>query len=462
MPLHFSIPKYLLAIFPFLFFSCDRREISENDFSAYFGGEIINPKAQYILFCKDNQILDTIYIDNNNKFTKKFDSLIPGMYILKHNENTKYVFFDKNDSLNVRINTNDYSHLSSFYGIGRNKNNFLLEMFASNIDNKNNLDFHYKKNYNKFRISNDSLKDARTAFYLRRKTEIGWNNDFDLYAKAIIDFDYFTRLEIYPFAHHEYTSKKIKDSLPENYYAFRKKINFNNEKLSEFSPFTRYLATMLNSIVSEQNLTTDFEKNIAKLNIVDTLITNQKVKNKVINNIAFMYLLEDQNIKNNKAFLNRYFEISTDSTQQNEILKIKNSIKNLAKNNKLPSVDLIDLQNTHHDLNTEIDKKTIIFFWTKNSINHYNASLKKINELKKIHPEYDFIAINIDNDYESWKNIITYRNNKNIIDLQVKDFSKLKDLWIVNRLNRAIILNEDGSIKDVFVNIFDSNFLSKM
>lgn len=446
----------------FLSVSCNKKEIDTNDYHAYFGGEIIDAKSQYILFCKDNRVIDTLYIDKQNKFAKKFDSLTPGMYIIKHSDKSKYVFFDKNDSLSVRINTKDFEHASSFFGTGKNKNNFLLEFFACNIDNKNNLDYHFKKNYEKFKKSNDSLKDARTAFYLRRKTEIGWNNDFDLYANAILDFEYYTRLEIYPYAHLEYTNNNIKDSLPENYYNFRNKIDFNNEKLSEFSPFTRYLAIMLNSMVSEKNIVNDYDRNIEKIKIVDSLITNQKVKNKILNNIAFVYLLEDQNISNNNEFLKRYFEISTDTTQHNEIIKIKNSIKHLSEHNKLPEVGLVDVNNHIFNLNKNINKQTVIVFWTKNAINHYNSSQKKINELAKKSPKTAFISINIDQDFETWSKIIKYRNNPNTIELQVQDFSKLKDLWIINKLNRTIILNNDGSIKEVFVNIFDEDFENKI
>lgn len=454
--------KLIYFAFSIILFSCNDKKKDKNDFSAYFGGEIINPKSQYLLFCRDNKVIDTLYIDENNKFLKKFDSLTPGMYILKNSNNTKYVFFDKNDSLNLRINTKDFEHASSFYGEGRDKNNFLLEMFASNIDIKNKLSFQYNKNLKKFKKSNDSLKDARTAFYLRRKTEIGWNSEFDMYAKAMIDFDYYTRLEIYPHAHFEYTNNKITDSLPENYFDFRKKINFNNEKLSEFSPFTRYLAVMLNSIVEVKNLNNDLEENIIKLNIVDSLITNPKVKNKILNNIAFMYLLEDQNIESNKKFLNRYFEISTDTTQHNEIIKIKNSIKNLNDNNRLPKVDFIDINKKKYDLVSNINKKTIIFFWTKNALNHYYSTHRKIDELSELFPEYNFISVNIDSDTDNWAKFISNKKYPNTIELQAKDFSQLKDLWIINRLNRAIILNNDGSIKEVFANLFDDDFTKKL
>lgn len=54
------------------------------------------------------------------------------------------------------------------------------------------------------------------------------------------------------------------------------------------------------------------ENNIEKLNITDTLIKkNQKVKNVVLNNVAMMYLLEDQNMYNNQKFIERYLQLTT-------------------------------------------------------------------------------------------------------------------------------------------------------
>lgn len=45
------------------------------------------------------------------------------------------------------------------------------------------------------------------------------------------------------------------------------------------------------------------EMNITKLNIADTLFKNPEIKNTILDNIAFAYLLEDQHILNNKNSL---------------------------------------------------------------------------------------------------------------------------------------------------------------
>ena len=102
--------KYFLPLSIILFStltSC-KKVFEEDNYIAYFGGEILNPQDKFILFMKDNEVIDTIFLDKNNRFMHKFDSLAPGLYTFKHNPEYQYIYFDKNDSLMVRVNTFDF------------------------------------------------------------------------------------------------------------------------------------------------------------------------------------------------------------------------------------------------------------------------------------------------------------------------------------------------------------------
>ena len=93
-----------------LFLSSCQNKYSNKNYVAYFGGEIINPKNPYVLFCRNNEVLDTLKLDKNNRFFKKFDSLTPGMYSFKHEPEYQYVYFDKNDSIMLRVNSNEFDN----------------------------------------------------------------------------------------------------------------------------------------------------------------------------------------------------------------------------------------------------------------------------------------------------------------------------------------------------------------
>ena len=97
--------------------SC-KSEFKSDNYIAYFGGEITNPNISYVLFCKENEVIDTIKLDKNNRFFIKFDSLTPGLYNFKHNPEYQYVYFDKNDSIMVHINSKDFDESIVFCGRG--------------------------------------------------------------------------------------------------------------------------------------------------------------------------------------------------------------------------------------------------------------------------------------------------------------------------------------------------------
>ncbi|WP_430613320.1 TlpA family protein disulfide reductase [Flavobacterium sp. JP2137] len=448
-----------------LFCSC-KKSFDANDYTAYFQGEIISPQENYVLFCKDNEVLDTLYLDQNNRFFKKFDSLSPGMYIYKHNPEYQYVYFDKNDSLNLRLNTRDFDHSIIFSGRGDQKNNFLMDLNTKNLVDRQRMYSQFDDPVNDFVRKNDSAHASKIAYYLRKKTEIGWDRDFDLYAKAMLDLHYFSKKEIYPLAHLMREKEDVRKKLPKDYYDYRKKIDFNNEKLSNFSSFTRYLSVMLNSIVDENEIEFvgkhSLDKNIDKLNVVDTLIKNQKIKNAVWNNIAFVYLLDDQNIIHNELFLKRYFELSTDKSQHNEIIQIQEAISNLKMEKRLPEIGLINTDGERVSINKIIDKPTVIFVWTKNSLGHFEASHKRAEELLALQPELEIISINLDTSQEEWVRIIGQYHYPHIRELRALNFQEIKDKWIITKVHRTLLLHRDGTINNAFVNLFDATLPKKI
>jgi hypothetical protein len=440
--------------------SCQKK-FEPNDFSAYFQGEIQNPTANYVLFCKDNEILDTLFLNSENKFSKKFDSLPSGMYIYKIEPEFQYIYFDKNDSLTVRLNANDFDHSIIFSGRGSEKNNFLMNLNVKNIVDESNRYENYDQSLNIFLRKLDSTQAVRTTYYLKSKAIIGWDENFDLYAKTKLDLHFYSQKEVYPLAHYIRTGENVRAQLPSNYYNFRKRIDFNNENLTKYSSFTRYLSIMLNSIVNESEVEFDsqskFDKNIEKLNIVDTLIQNQKVKNAILNNIAFIYLLEDQNIYNNDKFLTRYFELSTDKDQHNEILQIQKAVQNLKDEKKLPNVPLVDTNNIPVNITQIIKKPTLMFFWTKNGLAHAEGAHRRAINLLHFNPDIQIISVCIDGEQEDWEKFISKYKQPDLIMLRSSDFNIMKDKWIITKIQRSMILDSGGKIINPFINIFDRN-----
>ena len=431
---------------------------------AYFGGEIENPKNNFVVFMKNDKVVDTFYLDKNNRFFHKFDSLTPGLYSFKHDPEYQYVFFDKNDSLMIRLNSNDFDNTLMFCGRGDEKNNFMMELFLKDMKLKDDLFNIYEKPEKIFSKYIDASNKNITNLYNKRKAFINWSEEFDEVAKANIVLNYAYKKEVFPIVHEFKTGENIKTKLPKSYYNYRKNIDVNKSNLLYYSPFINYMSSMLNNIVlteSKSNLNDmSLENNIKKLEIVDTLIKNKHVKNLVVNNIANMYLLSDQCSINNGKFFTLYSKMVSDEKMKAKVMKTANNIKKLRNNNVLPEINLLDTNNKTVQINELFTKKTIIYFWTKQSDSHSFYSHKKVDELKAKYSDIDFIAININNTQEDWLKEIKSKKYNNSIELRATDFDELQNKWVINKVYRTLIINKNGTINNAFVSLFDANFES--
>ncbi len=455
------LPSILTIISLGFFTSCDKKH-SDEDFTAYFGGEVIDPQTNYVLLLKDNEVVDTLFLDEKNRFLHKFDSLTPGLYTFKHQPEYQYVYFDKNDSLMVLINTRDFDNSIVFCGRGYEKNNYLMEMYLLNEKNRSSMYDVFFRNSKDFIKNIDSIFALRKKVYEKHKVKNEWNESFDSLALASLELPKYFVKEVYPYAHKFISGENVIDELPKDYYNHRKKIDFNNPTFANYYPYVNYVTSLLNNITfTEKKGDIDeftLENSIKKLNIADTLIKNHKIKNTVLNGLAMRYLLEDQNMYNNATFINRYLEISTDKKMQKEINNIAASIHKLTVGKKLPTENFVDINNNPIALEKLIHNQTVIFFCTTNAESHLNSVHKKVFKLKEKYPNVDFIAVNIDDSYEEWKTKLEGFNHKNIIEIHAVDFEKIREDWVINKIHRTIVLNADGTIKNAFVNLFDVNF----
>ena len=285
-----------------------------------------------------------------------------------------------------------------------------------------------------------------------------------MYAKAAVDFQYFSKKELYPNVHKIRTGNDVFEEIPANYYDYRKNIDFDNVALENYSPFVMYLSHMLNNMgaINYHNHFTEadlaLKTNINKMQIADTLIKNEKLKNLILDNIAFTYMLEDQNMVNNKSFLESYHKFSTDKSKRNEIAKMGRAIQQLKVGNTLPNVMLLDTNGNQVPSDSFKKKNTVIFFCTGRSMAHFEAVHKKILEFQKQHANFEFIAINLNDSQQHWLKVLKSYQLSGITELRCANFEDIKAKWAINKIHRTIILDENGKIKNAFTNIFDTTF----
>ena len=126
--------------------------------------------------------------------------------------------------------------------------------------------------------------------------------------------------------------------------------------------------------------------------------------------------------------------------------------------NRLPNIHLINTSNQSVASNSIITKPTVLFFWTSHAESHFVASHKKVSELQIKYPEYEFIAINVNDTKINWENTLKKYKFQIGKEFHVEDFESVRKKWVITKIHRIIVLNANGTIKNGFANLFDVNF----
>jgi hypothetical protein len=127
---------------------------------AYFGGEIINPNSDYLVLYDDVAPIDTIYLDENNRFSRKLENLNSGLHSFIHGGEYQIMILEPTDSILLRLNTLDFDESIVFTGKGSKKNNYLINLFVTIEKQEKAMYGLSKLNPKEFQNKLDSLRSV--------------------------------------------------------------------------------------------------------------------------------------------------------------------------------------------------------------------------------------------------------------------------------------------------------------
>ncbi|WP_339610538.1 hypothetical protein [uncultured Planktosalinus sp.] len=452
----------LLAICIIFSILACKNDADKKETGAWFGGEIINPNSPYIILTKNENVLDTIPLDSENRFLHYLENVEKGIYSFIHNE-YQILYLEPGDSLMVRVNTVEFDESLAFTGKGAERNNFLINMFLYNETENQKMSPFYKLPVNEFLTKLDSMRELRhknlNKFIKKNKP----CKSFNEIAEANIDYDYFTKREIYPYAF--YGSAFIEnEKLPENYYNFRDEIDYNNENLLSYYTYYRFLLRHFDYLAHNINeidnplIRESVHHVLEKLNAIDSLVNSPPIKNSLLRTSIRSYIIRCKNPEDEKMALDRFYALSSNENHKAEIKKISEASLKLMPGNKIPNLALFDFNDKEVSLNAVLKEPSIIYFWSVNSVNHYKNVHSKVDELKLKYPEFNFIAINTNDNKKLWQQIINRQGFEKNFEFRFVNPQQAMDELVVNTISKVMIVDADGVIIDNHTNLFGSAF----
>lgn len=469
--LKFIKPFCAIVLCAITLYSCKKDTDKKTGDTAFFGGEVINPLSDFVILYNPNQAIDTIPLNDSNRFELTIPDPEQGLYTFKlqASDGMEYqtVLLESQDSVMCRINTMEFDESLVFTGSGAKKNNYLINLFLENEkEDKTVLGFsqlpaaEFEKKIDSIRSKKQKTLDSFSS----KNTTSELFNDL---VKTNIDYNYYLSKEVYPFVNYTSTERNIIETLPKNFYKFRSKVDYNKNNLVNFAPYYSFLVHHLENIALTEHFKTStdstFNKksldyNLIKLELIDSLISNDSIKNSLLIRAAVGFISNNKDVADYDALLESFTEKSSNPNHKEYVSNIINSLKNLKPGNKLPNLTLVDINNIEVSLNKVIKKPTVLYFWSSSHKTHINSHAKA-RELKIKYPEINFIAINTDKSNESvWKNIVKQYHYATTNEFIFKHPKEAKHSLAIYPINKVMIINKNGNIVNAHTNMFSIHF----
>jgi hypothetical protein len=455
---------FLLVLAAIFIASCNSKPTHST--TAYFGGEIINPNSEYVLLYKNDEVIDTAYLDKNNRFLVEIDKPT-GLYYFTHKPEEQYVFIEEGDSILMRLNTLEFDESLIFSGRGAEVNNFLLEMFLLNEDEERIVYKYNKLPPKQFLYKLDSLRKMKHQQLQALIKENNISPEAIHVAKASIDFINFQQREWYPYVRKRLLYEEDLISLPKEFYAYRDTLNLNDHTLSFYNPYFKFCIYHFNNITyidcaKNCNDNINVEKralhySLHKLHLIDSIVKEPNLRYILFRNTAYSYLFDDHSPKNNEHFINTFKILSKDKRHQKEVFSIYKNIQSLLPGKLFPEDITFTNINGEEKTVANFSKKhkKVFYFWSLNQKGHMKNVFKRVHKLSKKYPDYEFIGINFTDNRNRW--LATLQQYKLDTLTQFQGDEYLSKKLVFSDQNKAIILKNDGIIVDAFANIFSKS-----
>ena len=271
-----------------LFFGCAPKEKQ----GVSLTGLIENPNKDFFVLGGPGGSRDSVYLDSTGNFTCELPNLTEGAlyYFIFDNNNVEYLHLTPGMELDYYADMDNFTESRGFTGKGSDINNYL----AGKDPRAFNYDW-YSLDENAFRFKADSLMAAQQAD-LNTAEKDDPDDPFWKTEKGDVLFSWANHLENYP-DYHGYYAKISDFKVGDNWYDFRKELDFNESGYIHSREFNQYLASMMRRETSlkmkemiAKDSTLEVDRKLMTLKIAAKLLTNETVLNNYLYHTVTGYM----------------------------------------------------------------------------------------------------------------------------------------------------------------------------
>lgn len=431
----------------------------EYDSPTYLGGQILNPKADHVLLFQNEEILDTLYLDDRNHFMKAIPVFEDGLYTFKHANEFQYIFLEPSDSLIIRLNTWDFDESLVFSGIGSVRNEYLIDVFIQNEKEDAQLrELRY--------LPAADLKNEIEYVRQRKQIELDEfieeseekNNLYIRYARAAIDYPLYQILEIYPLGKRNYIDPNQLPELPQGFYDYRSKINLNDPVLSNFYTHRNYVLSYLYHLAymkTLQDRTVGINTNLIRY--VNDSIDNGELHRSLVRSALYETFFTKASLDLNQEFTKAFFDSSTDKNLNDRVKNLISDSQYIPNGSKLSDFEIINSNLKLYGIKSVLkNRNAVIYFWSDEETEGIKLA-GKLNYLQRKYPRVLFIGINLDYKEEKPLDFYSLQYINENLQFALPENSNAKS-FTKSGFARSILVNRQGYVIDNYANLSSPYF----
>lgn len=425
--------------------------------NTFFGGKIINPKTKFVVLYSKDKVIDTLLLNDRNKFLGTYDKLEEGLYHFEHGNENQYIYIEPQDSLMLRLNTWDFDESIVFAGKGAERNNILIDIF---LEDENERKIFYKLNRLEPKVYKKKI-DSIIKFKIKTLDDYKMRhpNETDNYFKVLktaLTYPIYSRVERYPINHVYALRKKDFPKLETSFYDYRNNLDFSNNDLMYYTPYARYITNYLYNVTyamghkpMKDEFSSDFTVDL--LTTINNKLNSNDSKNAFLKRTVLDHFYRKSSCNVNEEAFDTFFKLSSNEEDKALVKNILNDNKVILKGDEIKGFTISDF--TNQVLNIEdftINKNSVLLFWNKEYISESFIS-SRIPYLQKQYPSLNFAIIEIDgNNTNRIKNV----DIKNQYYINSKS---LEDNFLTSKMNRTILVDKNGIVVNGYAAISSYN-----
>lgn len=442
-------------------------------------GEIFDPRSETVILLDNDHAIDTVMLDENNRFSYRFDDDIKdGLYTFLHNYQTHYetqmFYIEKGDSLQFRLNTQEFDQSLMYSGEGAVANNFLMMLFLENIQNNKLLLEYYKINSEEFLSKADSVKADYKSYLSKLRREGQVSSKFKKLANEVIDYSYYDMKERYFFLINKYMYETKKD-LPADFMDHRNLADFNHEELQKYYIYQHFLDDYLkNKAVEncqESGGTNCFDLHSKinlqeRLELADSLFKLESLRHRFMRDFSGWLIVHSETeeaVDSTLAFLSKVDFNEKEYRRINRLAKVQ-------KRQFIGHIGELSVTSGKGDkvkISSLTTKPTVFYYWSLYYKSHHIKQHQKIEKYQKRYPEVNFVGINIDYNEEeqdgksNWESGLENFNYGDFSEYQLVCPANQR-IFYRNYLNKAVFVDTSGVVLTGKLNLQDNLFEEKL